>query len=359
MTLLVTGGNGFVMSHLVRHWLASHLAERAIVLDNAPADPAVRDFLAPVADRIVALTGDIADPSGWEGSLPVAELTHVVHGAAVTPHPYIDADGTARHPERENPRHVLRVNIDGTAEILDIARRLPNLRRFLYVSTGSVYSDDGPSKPGQPLPEDGYVAPKALYSVSKYASELIVRRYGQLYDMSCVAARLSAVYGPMDRVTGSRNVRCLPNLVANLAVAGETLKVSGMDAVGDWIHADDVATGLAALLRPAMLRHPVYNIAYGKAETVETIIAHVSERIPVCVEMVTAAEANVVCDPDRRAGQWGAYDVSRLHDELGWSPAPLKERVQGYVDWLLSTRTVPERIIPTPTARRKRSDERQ
>lgn len=338
MTLLVTGGNGFVMSHFVRHWLASHPSQRAIVLDSAPADAAVRIFLAPVADRVVELTGDIADPSSWAEALPTAELTHVVHGAAVTPHPYIDADGGLRHPERENPRQVVRVNIDGTAEILDVARRLPNLMRFLYVSTGSVYSDDGPATAGQPLPEDGYVAPKALYGVSKYASELIVRRYAQLYDMPCVAARLSSVYGPMDRVTGSRNVRCLPNLVANLAAAGETLKVSGMDAVGDWVHADDVATALAALLGAETLHHPVYNVAYGRAETVETVIGHVSERIPVRVEMVSPAEANVICDPDRRAGQWGAYDISRLRDELGWSPAPLKERLQSYVAWLQTRR---------------------
>ena len=142
----------------------------------------------------------------------------------------------------------MRINVGGTIAILEVARRLPDLKRFLYVSTGSVYADDGPVTTGAPLPEDGYVAPKTLYGISKYASELIVSRYAQLYGMSCVAARLSAVYGPMDRVTDSRNVRCLPNLVANLAVAGEPLKVSGLDAVGDWIHADDVATALAALL---------------------------------------------------------------------------------------------------------------
>ena len=83
MTLLVTGGNGFVMSHLVRHWLTAHPAERAIVLDSALPDAAVTSFLAPVADRVVAITGDVADAAGWEASLPRAEITRVVHGAAV------------------------------------------------------------------------------------------------------------------------------------------------------------------------------------------------------------------------------------------------------------------------------------
>lgn len=338
MTLLVTGGNGFVMSHLIRHWLLAHPSERAIVLDRAPADDVVKAFLAPVAERVTALVGDVTAPSTWEGALPVDEVTHVVHGAAVTPHPYVAADGTARDPEREDPGRVLRVNIDGTVGILEIARRLPHLRRFVYVSTGSVYSDDGPAAAGAPLPEDGYVAPKTLYGISKYASELIVGRYAELYRLPCVSARLSAVYGPMDRVTDSRHVRCLPNLVANLAVAGEPLRVSGLDAVGDWIHADDVASALATLLSAKTLRHPVYNVASGRAETVDAVIRHVRERIAVAVALVeNPADANVVCDPDRRAGQWGAYDISRLRDELGWTPASIDKRIQSYVEWLQRT----------------------
>ena len=57
------------------------------------------------------------------------------------------------------------------------------------------------------------------------------------------------------------------------------------------------------------------------------------------VELVSApADANVVCDPDRRAGQWGAYDISRLRNELAWSPVPLRQRIQSYVDWLRNAR---------------------
>jgi dTDP-D-glucose 4,6-dehydratase len=84
-----------------------------------------------------------------------------VHGAAVTPMRYIDAEGRPRNPEREDPMRVIEANILGTARALDWARRLPALTRFVYVSTGSVYADlvaEQESDPF-PLPEDGYIGP--------------------------------------------------------------------------------------------------------------------------------------------------------------------------------------------------------
>ena len=80
MTLLVTGGNGFVMSHLVRHWLIANPSAQAIVLDSAPADEIVRNFLSPVAERVVALTGDVADPSAWESALPARDYSYRARG---------------------------------------------------------------------------------------------------------------------------------------------------------------------------------------------------------------------------------------------------------------------------------------
>ena len=67
--------------------------------------------------------------------------------------------------------------------------------------------------------------------------------------MPSASVRLSAVFGPMDRETRSRHVRCVPWLIAHLAIAGEELRVSAYDAVGDWIHASDVAEAITRLLR--------------------------------------------------------------------------------------------------------------
>lgn len=335
MTVLVTGGNGFVMSNFVRHWLEIDPGERIVALDSAAPDAATERFFSPVEGRITWVQAGITDPADWVPRLAAQEITHVVHGAAITPHPFEMADGTRRDPEREHPRAVIDVNILGTVELLEWARTLPDLRRFLYVSTGSVYGDDGPEDCAA-LPEDGYVDPATLYGISKYTSELLVRRYAQLFRLPAASLRLSAVYGPMDRETASRHVRCVPWLVTHLAMAGETLRVSADDGVGDWIHAADVAEAITRLLRAPTLRHPVYNVAYGQAETVRSLIEITAEKIPLSIRHSSAVEANVFCDPDRRRGQWGAYDISRMRDEFGWQPAPLRERVHEYLDWLLA-----------------------
>jgi nucleoside-diphosphate-sugar epimerase len=334
MTVLVTGGNGFVMSNFVRHWIESDPAERVVVLDSATADQAAREFFAPVADRIRWVQASILEPDAWANQVAREEITQVVHGATLTPHPYLDADGSNREPEREGPRRILDVNVMGTVELLEWARSLHGLRRLLYVSTGSVYGNEGPKTENAPLPEEGYIDPTTLYGISKYASELIVRRWGQLFGLPVVSVRLSSVYGPMDRETASRHVRCVPWLVTHLALSGDELRVSDYDGVGDWIHAGDVAEAISRLVRAPVLRHSTYNVAYGRAETVKTLVEITAEKVPVRSRPSSKHEANVVCDPDRRRGQWGAYDISRLRDELSWEPLPLRQRMHDYIDWL-------------------------
>jgi len=93
----------------------------------------------------------------------------------------------------------------GTVAALDWARTQPKLRRFVYVSSGSVYRNHGPDRPGEPLPEDGYVMPRRLYAISKFASELITERYAELFGLPIASVRLSSVYGPMDRATPTDN----------------------------------------------------------------------------------------------------------------------------------------------------------
>jgi UDP-glucose 4-epimerase len=332
MAVLITGGNGFVMSNFARHWIESHPDEKVVILDAAAPDQLAQKFFASIAHQIRWVEASILEPDIWTRQIDRNEITNLVHGATLTPHPYIGEGGAIYDPERERSRRVLDVNMAGTIELLEWARSLKNLHRFLYVSTGSVYGNSGPSS-NAPLPEDGYVNPETLYGISKYSSELIVRRYGQLFALPVVSVRLSSVYGPMDRVTDSRHVHSVPWLITHLALAGDELRISAYDGVGDWIHARDVAEAIARLLRAAELRHSTYNVAYGRAETIRSLVKIVEDKTPVRHRLSSKDEANVICDPDRRHGQWGAYDITRLR-ELDWAPAPLDRRMHDYIDWL-------------------------
>lgn len=336
MTLLVTGGTGFVMSVLGRHWLDSDPAARLVVLDSAPLDAAALRYFAPVAARLSVVVADVSRPDGWRDALDRAEVTHIVHGATVTPLSRGTALEAKREPEAENPGRIIEVNVMGTVAALDWARTLPRLKRFIYVSSGAVYKHHGPDRPGEPLPEDGYVMPRRLYGISKLASELITERYGDLFGLSTASVRPSSVYGTMDRATASRNFRHVPNRLAHLAIDGvKRVRVNTLEAVGDYIHAEDVAAGIVALLRAPALRYSAYNLAAGKTATIRDMVGWIAEKVPgFHAEVTGPAEADILQDATLSSGMWGAYDVARIKAETGWTPRPVRDALHAYLDWI-------------------------
>lgn len=325
MTLLITGGAGFVMSNLARHWLESDSDASAIIVDAAPLDALAERFFAPVRERLTFIQGDVTDSATWQ-SLGGRGITGIAHGATITP-------STER--ERASPKQVVDVNLMGTVQALEFARRQTAFQRFIYVSSGSVYGEALPSTPDVPVPEDGLIAPIELYAITKYASELITRRYAELFGLQAASVRLSGVYGPMDRVTPARAVECVPNKIVHLALAGRPVRVKALEAGGDFIHVTDVAMALALLLRALRLRHDIYNIAYGEFSLIRELIEIVGERVPgLTVEVVAGAEADIAYDPRQRLARWGDYDISRLREELGWRPRPLRQALHSYIDWI-------------------------
>jgi UDP-glucose 4-epimerase len=273
MTLLVTGATGFVMSVLGRYWLDADSQARLVVLDAAPLDAAASRYFAPVKDRMQVLVADVTRPETWRDALTGSEITHIVHGATITPLSRGTAAEAKREPEAENPGRIIDVNVMGTVAVLDWARTLPDLRRFIYVSSGAVYKHHGPDRPGEPLPEDGYVMPRRLYGISKLASELIAERYGDLFGLPTASVRPTSVYGTMDRVTASRNFRHVPNRLAHMALDGvKEVRVNTLDAVGDYLHAEDAASGIVSLLHAPNLRYSAYNLATGTTATVRAFM---------------------------------------------------------------------------------------
>lgn len=343
MTLLITGATGFVMSVLARQWLESDPGTRVVALDAAPLDEAAVRYFAPVADRLTVVTADVTRPDQWGETVAAHGITAIVHGATVTPISRGSAAEARREPEAEDPRRIIDINVMGTVAVLDWARAHQSARRVIYVSSGSVYRHHGPDSAGEPLPEDGYVAPRRLYGISKQASELITERYAELFGFSAAAVRLSSVYGPMDRVTATRSFRHVPNRIAHMAVRGQTrISVNAMDAVGDYVQSEDVAAGISALLRAPELRFSAYNIAAGTVTTTAELIAWAAEKAPGLHGVAAdPAEAEIVQDAGLRGGMWGAYDISRIVAETGWRPRPTREAFLAYIDWLRMEFAVP------------------
>src|SRR5436309_629217 len=341
MTLLVTGATGFVMSVLGRHWLEAKPRARLVVQDAASLDTAAERFFSLFTDRLAVVVADVTEPETWRPALARHAVTRIVHGATITPISRGTATAAKREPEAENPDRILDVNVMGTVAMLEWARTLPNLKRFIYVSSGAVYKHHGPDRPGEPLPEDGYVMPRRLYGISKLASELITERYGELFGLSTASVRPSSVYGPMDRVTASRNFRHVPNRIAHTALDGvKRVRVNTLDAVGDYIHVEDVAHAIIALLRAPHLRYSAYNVAAGATASIGDMVAWAAEKVPgFGAEVVPPEQADILQDPTLTDGMWGAYDVTRIFSETGWKPRPVRAALHAYMDWIASEKS--------------------
>lgn len=333
-TLLVTGGGGFVLSHLARHWAGLSPNNRVVVIDRSPLDVPLSDFFQPVAGQIEVICGDVSDSAFWTGVKDVIQepeaITHIVHGAAVS--------SIERHRKVGGLAAALsavETNIMGTAHALAFAEGLSSLHRFVNVSSGAVYARETDLGLQIPLPEDGYIDPDGLYPVSKFTAELLCAQTVRDSGLSVVSARLASVFGPLDRPTSGRSLDCVPKKLLMAAKHCQTIKVSGLDSVGDYLAADDVALALSALLQCGTANYPVYNIAAGQLTTLSELIAMTGRLKPDF--RFTEVAANLADIADTRpvsSGRNGAYDISRITADTGWRPGSLEDDFGDYHDWL-------------------------
>ena len=335
MTLLVTGGTGFVLSHMVRQWLERHAEREVIVVDRAGFDASAEVFFGRVCERMRVIQADVVDTPSWTGEVDPAEVTELVVGAALSP----ITNDPALSPDRDTPAETVRVNIMGAARTFDWARTLPKLRRLVYMSSG-VYgygAKGGPDDPPEtPIEEDEPLEPDAaLYDISKATGELLARRFADVFGLSCVSVRPSAVYGPMDRHTDARMVHPLPWHLAHRAVAGEPLSVNSLDASYDWVYAPDVARAILCLLEAQAPRHAVYNIGYGRPATAVDLLEGLRSAVPDFRLIETGNDSADYVQPlHMRGGVWRIRSSQRLENEFGWRPTPHLQAMKEYVRWL-------------------------
>ncbi len=337
MKLLVTGGTGFAMSHVVREFLRVNPGANAVVLDNFPIDASIREFYEHLANQIEIIQGDVGDSGVWDRVAQHDDFTHIVHGATVTSIASRLEYFETLAQRNQYIQHSLATNLMGTVYCLGLGLQQKNLKRLVNVSSGSVYSAESPIGP---LPEDGFTDPVGFYPASKYSGELLVASYADQFDLPGISVRLSGVYGPMDRQTPGRDVRCVPYRIAHGAMAhragnGDTLLINDLNAIGDFIHATDVAKAIVGLLGAATLNYGVYNIAYGEAVSVGQLIDIVQAQFPeLLYKIVDPDEADVFLDPSLNRGRFGPYSIKRVSQDTHWKPIAIEIAMTDYLQWL-------------------------
>ena len=314
MTILVTGGAGFIGSNFVLDWLAA--GDEPVVNLDKLTYAGNRQNLASLAGdpRHSLVVGGIEDQGLVRELLATHHIRAVVNFAAES---HVDRSITG-------PAAFIDTNVVGTFRLLDAARAywqgLPVAEktafRFLHVSTDEVYGSLGPED--APFTEDHPYRPNSPYAASKASSDHLARAYGETYGLPVLITNCSNNYGPFHFPE-----KLIPLVIHN-ALAGKPLPVYGDGKqVRDWLYVKDHCSALRLVLE-AGIPGETYNVGGENERTnieVVTTICEALDRLRPRPEGTPyAAQIAFVKDRpghDRRY----AIDARKLRRELGWTPA--------------------------------------
>jgi UDP-glucose 4-epimerase len=293
MNCLVTGGAGFIGSHVVDALIAR--GDRVTVVDNLSTGRRSNIEGAEAAGAVLQVA-DVRDADGLASIFTAVRPDVVFHLAA-----QIDV----RHSV-ESPTDDARTNVLGTIEVLE-ASRVTGVRRVVNTSTGGgLYGDASVL----PTPEDHPIRPLAPYGQGKYAAEGYCELYTRLYGLSTVSLRYGNVYGPRQDVHGEAGVVAI---FCGCAVEGRRPTVFGDGGqTRDWVEVDDVARA-NLIAADGLLNGPV-NIGSGRETSVLDLIGALNE-------VSDRGKLQAASFVPERAGEVrrSCLDVSRARSELGWS----------------------------------------
>lgn len=324
MTLLITGGAGFIGSAVVRQAVARGMR---VVNVDALTYAACLDNVAPVADSPLYSFehADIRDADAMARIFAAHQPTAVMHLAAES------------HVDRsiDGPGAFIETNVNGTYTLLQAARAQweaqgkPADFRFHHISTDEVYGTLGAT--GQ-FSEDTPYAPNSPYSASKAASDHLVRAWHETYGLPVVLTNCSNNYGPYHFPE-----KLIPVVILN-ALAGKPIPVYGQGLnVRDWLYVEDHADALLTVLsRGANGRS--YNIGgENEARNIDLVqmICAILDRLRPADQPYDSLITYVQDRPGHDLRY--AIDPTRIRTELGWRPSvTLEQGLEKTVQWYLT-----------------------
>jgi UDP-glucuronate 4-epimerase len=314
MALLITGAMGHVGYETARQALTrGHevLAQYHNVFRESDAQA--------LSGPVTWMRCDLANAAELTAMLQRHRVTGCIHTAAV---PNEDL-------ARKNPLAAVEANVGAAARLLEAART-EGWRRFLNISTGSVFQNSVDSS--QPILEDAPTKVTSLYSTTKYAGELLNAMYRSQLGVPAATLRISWVYGPPLVPRVRDDPRGPIPLFLKLALAGKpVIEPSGGDFAASFTHVADVAAGLLAAYEAKTLSHEVYHLGSGRNFTTREVAASVRRAVPGARIEVGPGTAPWT-DATRMRGPLAG---TRLLEDTGWKPAlSLEEGIAAFADWM-------------------------
>src|SRR5262247_4637764 len=308
---LVTGGAGFIGSHLVDRLLALK-STRVVVVDNFDEfyDPQIKR--ANIADHVndqayFLVKADIRDYAALEQIFAEHHFDAIIHLAAKA----------GVRPSVIEPRAYTEVNINGTMNLLELAER-NGIRKFVFASSSSVY---GPAAT-PPFREDAPLAPISPYASTKASGELLAHAYSHLYRMRVVCLRFFTVYGARQR----------PDLAihkfARMIAGGSPVPVFGDgSAERDFTYIDDILQGVMAAIEYDATPFEIINLGESQTITINQMIELLEEAL---------GQKAII---ERRPPQPGDLplthaDITRARKLLGYQPTtPIETGIKKFAEW--------------------------
>lgn len=331
MTILITGGAGFIGSNFIPYFLNKHQDTKVINLDKLTYAGELSNLDEVSSNRNYNFVkGDIYNRKLIEDLFKTYRFNGVIHFAAES---HVDNS-------IENPGEFINTNIVGTFNLLDVAKTnwiTPSNQpkknciknRFLHISTDEVYGSLGTS--GLFTEKTPY-APNSPYSASKASSDFLVRSYFHTYGMNVVTTNCSNNYGPKQH-----DEKLIPTIIRK-ALSNENIPIYGDGKnVRDWLFVDDHCKGIDLVYQYGKAGE-TYNIG-GNNEHNNIYIANKICEILDKIKPKRVSYKNQISFVKDRLGHDFRYaiDASKIEKELGWSAAENFETgIKKTVNWYLN-----------------------
>ena len=327
MTILVTGGAGFIGSNFIFYYRKMHPGDRVVCLDKLTYAGNL-NTLAPVLDkpdfRFVKL--DICDREGIFALFEEEKPDAVINFAAES---HVDRSIDA-------PGIFLQTNIIGTATMMDACRAFGNIR-FHQVSTDEVYGDLPLDRPDCFFTEETPVHTSSPYSASKAGADLLALAYHRTFGLPVTISRCSNNYGPYQFPE-----KLIPRMIVN-CLRDRPLPVYGEGKnVRDWLYVEDHCQAIDRIVQSGRIG-AVYNVGgHNEMSNIEIVRR-------ICREL-GKPESLITYVADRKGHDLRyAIDPSRIQNELGWFPeTAFQDGIRQTIQWYLDNRSWWEEILASP-----------